>query len=135
MAKKRVFSPVLLLQIALGVYFIAFGILGIIDYNSGANQIARAFSVNSNSILFLIMNILVMLGGVVLIGALFSPTKNNLIFATLIFIIVIWIFKIVVSRFIDVNFNSFNEAAWLKWISAFANDIVLLAALWAVARE
>ena len=127
-------SSVFFLQIAVAVFFLASGIVGIINYNSTGSELARAFGRllgGGNSNLNLIIAILELIsGGMLLIGSVVSFSGRSGFIAALI-IFILWGVKIVYSH---VMYN-FGQPDILVWIYRLSPDLVILAALWMVTKR
>jgi len=124
--KKNVYlSGQFLIQLATGLYFALTGLLGIMGYNSGANQLFNDFNklMGKNNYLPLIIAIVFLVAGLGLIGGLFITIKNRLIY---LIVFVLWIVFIIMNYFTD-NFMKPDLLPWLKDLSL---QLIILAGLW-----
>lgn len=146
MPKGRVFDILFLLQIALGVFFIVSGILSILDYDSIANTVKRAFG--NSEIMELIVAVIMLCCGLALFVSLFFPVRSSTVHIAILIVFILWIITIVFNDFLGVNFdemNFFNKStdlgvknsfiALFSWIKDLALDSVVLGAIWAIRRR
>lgn len=125
-------GSVFLIQLALGIFFIALGIEGIATYNSQINEFARAvgrFFGSQNDIIPLIFAIVEVVAGVVILLEIFVPVDSRMFFIASLVILVFW-GVVMVLRYI--TGGNFLEPDYLPWIAAFSKDLVILSALWIV---
>lgn len=125
MRKNSYMSAQYPIQIAIGLYFFISGLLGIMGYNSGTNQIMN----NLNSIMGrsnyipLIISICFLISGLTLVIGLFITLRDRFIF---FIIFILWIVYIVLNYFTD----NFLEPGLLPWIKELSLQLIILAGLW-----
>ncbi len=136
-------SSIFFLQIAVAVFFLSAGIVGIINYNSTTNEVSRAvgdaveriFGVSqtgrSNANLNLAIAILQLISGaMLLVGSIVSFQGKSGFFAALV-IFALWALKIVYSHVL----YDFGQPDILVWLYRLSPDLVVLAALWMVTKR
>ncbi len=123
-----------LIQIAVALFFISLGILEITAYNSGASEFARSFSKafgGKNDIMSIIIAILELVSGIIILGSIFVPVQQRLLFIATFAIGIFWIIKIVMAYFL----NNFIEPNFFVWLNRLSIDLLVLASVWMVNRE
>lgn len=129
--KKNVYvSGQFLTQLATGLYFTLSGLLGIMGYNSGANQLVNDFNklMGKNSYLPVIISILFLLVGLGLIVGVFVAIKNKSVY---FIAFVLWIIYIVMTLFTD----NFLEPELLPWLKELSLQLLILAGLWKITQK
>lgn len=124
--KKNVYlSGQILIQLATGLYFALTGLMGIMGYDSGTNQLFNSFNklMGNSNYLPLIIAILFLVAGLGLVGGLFITIKNRLIY---LIVFILWIVFIVMNYFTE-NFMKPDLLPWLKDLSL---QLIILAGLW-----
>lgn len=124
--KKNVYlSGQILIQLATGLYFALTGLMGIMGYDSGTNQLFNSFNklMGNSNYLPLIIAILFLVAGLGLVGGLFITIKNRLIY---LIVFILWIIFIVMNYFTE-NFMKPDLLPWLKDLSL---QLIILAGLW-----
>ena len=125
MKKSYNVSSLLLIQMVIGVYFSLSGLLGIMGFNSGANQFFNSFNklLGKSNYLPLIISIVFMLAGIILIFGVILNFKNKFLYLV---ILILWVIYIVMNNFTD-NFLKPDVLMWSKDLSL---NLVILAGLW-----
>ncbi|QEN05490.1 hypothetical protein EW093_12450 [Thiospirochaeta perfilievii] len=125
MKKNGYLSGQFLIQLAIGLYFALSGLLGIMGYNQGVNQLFNGINklTGTTNYLPLIISILFALAGSGMILGLFLSIKNSFIYFV---VFVLWIVYIIMNFFTD-NFIKPNLLIWLKDLSL---QLIILAGLW-----
>lgn len=128
--KNSYLSSLFMVQLAIGIYFFISGLLGIIGYNSGANQLLNDVNklLGKSNYLPLIISITFLVVGLFLIVALFFTLKNRTIY---FIVFVIWIVYIVYRFFT----NSFMEPELLVWLRDLTRELIILSGLWAIGQK
>ncbi len=124
--KKNVYlSGQFLIQLATGLYFALTGLMGIMGYDSGANQIFNSFNklMGNSNYLPLIIAIVFLVAGLGLIGGLFVTNTNRMIY---LIVFILWIVFIVMNYFTD----NFMEPDLLPWLKDLSLQLIILAGLW-----
>ena len=123
-----------LIQIAVGLFFITLGIVEIMAYNSGASEFIRSVSKafgGKNDILSLIIAILELVAGIMILGSIFVPVQQRLVFIATFAIGIFWLVKIILSYFL----NNFVEPNFFIWLNRLSVDLLVLASVWMANRE
>ena len=125
MKKNNYQSGQFMIQLAIGLYFSITGLLGIIGYNSGSNQLFNGVNkiLGNNIYIPLAISILMMIFGLFLIVSLFMPTKNKVLH---VIILILWVLYMVYTYFT----NGFMKPELLGWLQKVSKDLVILAGLW-----
>ena len=135
MAKRVSFETVLLLQIAAGLYLLTLGIAGIAGYSSDWSEAVRSvtrFFGGKNDPTSLIVAIVELVAGIVVLGALFLPTRSRAISLATLVIAALWLLYLVVVAISTASGSDFNFVIWLNSLTA---DILVLVSLWMVSRR
>jgi hypothetical protein len=138
MAKTRArssgFDATLLLQIALVLFLITLGIVGLAEYNSRLNELGRSLSRlfgRPDNPVNLIVAIAELVAGILIGVALFAPIGRRVIWVACIIIGVLWIINILWVFF----FNNAFEPDFAIWLNGLSADLIVLAVLWLVAQR
>ncbi len=131
MAKRSAFAldSLFFLQLSLGLFFLALGIMGLADYNSKLSEVARFFGRNDGLRIVVSLVELVM-GGLLVLG-LFLSVSSGLakIFSLALF--GLWAVYILYYFF----FNNLFEPDFLPWLQEVAWRSIVLCSLWIVGRK
>ncbi|MGL1890354.1 MAG: hypothetical protein OCD02_01955 [Spirochaetaceae bacterium] len=123
---KKNLSSSFLIQIAIGLYFTLSGLLGLMGYNSGTNQLIKDvnnFLGRSNNYLPLIISICFLVSGLALLAGVLLSFKKPVVFLV---IFILWIVYIVMNYFM----NNFLEPDLLPWLRDLSLQVIILAGLW-----
>ena len=125
MKRNNNLSGQYLIQLTIGLYFSITGLLGVMGYNSGVNQIFNGVNklLGNNHYIPLIISITMMVCGLFLIGVLFFSVKNRTIY---ILILILWIVYTIYQYFT----GNFMKPELLVWIQNLSKDLIILAGLW-----
>lgn len=121
-----------LLPLALGLYFFAVGILGLMGQNSFGGKAAsflNGLTGSSGSLIATITAVASLVAGVILLIGPFGLIHQGFRPLFMIIILVLWVIKSVYELFIAQR--PFDPQA-LVWLRDLALDLVILAALWQV---
>lgn len=127
-------SPLVLLQLVVGLFLLALGISELVEYNSELNQFARSVSRafgGSGTVLPVIVALIEILAGGLLVAALFTPVPGAAVFWSSIIIAVLWIVRAIVA-FV---FNDPLEPTVLVWLVGFTRELIPGLVIWTVGRE
>ena len=128
------FDATLLLQIALALFLITLGIVGLMEFTSRGAQAARWFDGlfgRSDNPINLIVAIAELVAGILIAVALFAKIGRQVIWVCCIIIGVVWIINIL-WVFI---FNNAFEPNFVVWLNRLSADLMILAVLWLVAKR
>lgn len=138
MAKTRArssgFDATLLIQIALVLFLITLGIVGLTEYNSRLSELGRSLNRlfgRADNPVNLIVAIAELVAGIIIGLALFVPIERRVIWVCCIVIVILWIINILFVFFFNNTFAP-DFAIWLNGLSA---DLIILAALWLVTQR
>lgn len=131
MAKKGSYGGIFLLQLALGVFFIAIGLLGLMS-RGGAGDLygvnaGGVFSGDVARVINIVLNIIYLLCGIALIISLFTQVK--LVGLAMLIVCILWIISIVMRHFLG-GFNFKGFEGFLSWLVPLCRDIVFGFGLW-----
>lgn len=131
--KKSSYS-LLLLKLSLALMFIAFGLVGIINYNSDLANFGR--SVNklfgqSNDIIPILFAVLELIAGILLMASIFSGIPSRILSVALLVIFIFWVVYIVMNYFME----GFAEPDFLIWLKNVSPQLVALSGLWIITRN
>ncbi|MFP4705705.1 MAG: DoxX family membrane protein [Spirochaetaceae bacterium] len=127
-------SPLVILQLVVGVFLVALGLAELIEYNSELNQFARSVSRafgGSGSVLPVLVALIEIVAGALLVAGLFTPVPAAAVFWTSIIIAVLWI----VQALVGYVFNDPFEPSVFVWLSEFTRELILGLAIWTVGRR
>ena len=133
-ARQNWGSPLVLLQLVVGVFLLTLGISQLVEYNSELNQFARSMSRafgGSGSVLPVIVALNEILAGGLLIAALFTPVPGGVVFWSSIVIAVLWIVRVIVSYVLNDPF----EPTFLLWLVGFSRELIPALVIWTVGRQ
>lgn len=125
MKKNVYFSGQFLIQLATGLYFGLSGLLGIMGYNSGVNQLFNDFNkmMGKNNYIPLIISILFLIAGLGLVFGLFFTINNRFVY---FIVFILWIVFIVMNYFTE----NFLKPDLLPWLRDLSLQLIILAGLW-----
>lgn len=125
MKKQYNISSILLIQLSIGLYFSITGLLGIIGYNSGINQVARDINkfFGNNTYIPLIISLCFLLAGLVLISGIIFNIKIRVAH---FIILILWIVYIVINYFTD----NFLKPEVIEWTKDLSLQLIILSGLW-----
>lgn len=125
MRKNNYLSGQYLIQVTIGLYFFVTGLLGVMGYNSGTNQIFNGVNKLLGNINYvpLFISITMMVFGLFLVGVLFFTSKSRVIHVV---IFILWFLFIIYTYFAD----GFMKPDLLVWLQTLSKDIIILAGLW-----
>jgi hypothetical protein len=131
--RSGLLDPLALMQIALGLFFGITGLVFLMNYNSGASEVGRAFArlVGRNDTLNIIVAVVELAAGVVLlVGLLAFLSRRIMVYASLA-ILVLWVVQIIMAH---VAYN-FMQPALIPWLHRLSADLIVLAGIWAVSTR
>jgi uncharacterized membrane protein len=132
MAKRS--SPALdsgfFLQLSLGLFFLALGVMGLGNYKSGLSEIAR-FLGRDDTLRIVSAIIEMAMGGVLVLG-LFMPLSSGLAKILSISLFALWALYIVYYFFLN---DRLFEPDFIPWLVEVSWRCVILAALWVTGRK
>ena len=131
MATKKSANSLLILQLALALFFFLLGLSGIVNYSSDAQQFGRnvvaAFG-GQNDVVGIVISILLLISGVVLLAGPFLKGMGSMLKLATLVIVVIWLVRIVILFFV----NDIFEPDFLTWLQLLSLDVTVLVAAWLI---
>jgi hypothetical protein len=132
--KKEYFNSMLFLHIAVAAFFILIGIVGLAydvnEINRFGGLGVRLFG-RGNNVLNILIAILCLASGIILLLGLFVHVNSKVLFAAALGIVIFWILRIIWVFFV----NGLYISNFLIWLEQLSFDVVILAAVWLVARR
>ncbi|MFP4364295.1 MAG: hypothetical protein ACLFR1_10555 [Spirochaetia bacterium] len=120
------------LQLSVAIFFLASGILGLAEYNSTANEVARGISQllggSTNQTVNVIIYIVEVISGAIILISLFVPTSTRMLYFATIAILIIWIIKMIYTHIGGGIF----EATFLIWLQRLSVDLIVLTSIWVI---
>ncbi len=131
MAKNNAPSSVsfFLLQLALGLFFLALGLMGLTEHNSTGSKVLQFLGRNDTLKVLAAVGEVVM--GAILVLGLFVPVSSSLSRILGLVIFVLWALFIVAESFA----KNFLEPSFVPWLYTFAWRAVILVGLWIVGER
>jgi hypothetical protein len=119
------------LQFALGIMFLALGILGISSYSSDLAQVGRALGNlfgSSSGTSTILVSVIQLAAGLFLLIDLFAGISSGIVTMVQMVIFVLFLINLLLRFF----FNGFLEPGFFPWLAAVGKESVILAAIWVV---
>jgi hypothetical protein len=116
MRKNSFNSNILLMQIAIGIYFGIYGLLGIMGYDIGNNWF------------LLVRAILFMLSGLVLVVGGVTTLRPRVLYYL---ILILWIVYLILTHFTE----SLLAPDVLSWVKNFSRDLIVFSGLWIISQN
>jgi hypothetical protein len=132
--KKEYFNSMLFLQIAVAAFFVLIGLVGLAYYTTEIDRLGRVgirLFGGGNYILNILISILCLASGAILLLGLFLRMNAKLLYAAGLGVLIFWGLRILWVFFVSGIFTP-NFLIWLEQLSF---DVVILAAVWLVARR
>ncbi|TFG82671.1 MAG: hypothetical protein E4H20_07170 [Spirochaetales bacterium] len=132
--RDRGLSAIALQRMAFGLFFVVLGLTGIIPQaGEGLFGLSR-----NHTTLEVVFGIIELACGLFLLVDSFRPISRKTSVAVLVLILIVWLARVVLVRFIQgIDFRSngilFRPAFW-SWLLAFATDLVIASGLWTLYR-
>jgi uncharacterized membrane protein YphA (DoxX/SURF4 family) len=121
--------PIFFLQLALGVFFLVFGVSNLTNYNSDWNELRRAFG--RNDTLALVTAVVEIVMGALLVLGLFLTLADDVTKILGLALFVLWGLYMVVTFIV----NGFLKPDFLTWLYRFSWNAVILISIWIVGRR
>ena len=123
-----------LMQIAVTLFLISLGIIGIMYYNSRLGEwgrsIDRFFGGSSNPI-NIIVAVAELVAGIIIGFALFVPVPGRAAWISGLVMVIIWIVKILWTYVL----NGIFEPNFIVWLNGLSVSLIVLVGLWIVTRK
>ncbi len=134
MAKTSKGDSLVFLQTSVAAFFILFGLVAIVNYNSRlasfSRELTRTFG-GTNDPISLIIAILAIIAGLILLGGLVLSISPQLMYASGVGMLIFWALRILYIYFVH---NAFKPD-FLVWLANLAPEAIVLAALLLIARK
>jgi uncharacterized membrane protein YphA (DoxX/SURF4 family) len=127
-------SGLFFLQLAVSLFLIVSGLLGIMDYNSTISEVARAFTRafgGRSDVLNIIVSVAELVSGAVLLIGLFLIIRNNTLFYATLTVFILWTIRVVFYYFL----NGLLQPDLLIWLHRVSPDLIVLSSLWVIFRR
>lgn len=135
MARNRSsFDATLLMQIAVVLFLISLGIIGIMYYNSRLGEWGRSidrFFGGSNNPVNLVVAIVELIAGIIIGFALFVPVPGRAAWIAGLVMVIIWIVKILWIYVL----NGIFEPSFIVWLNGLSVALIVLVGLWIVTSK
>lgn len=119
------------LQLALGVMFLALGILGISNYSSDLAQVGRALGNlfgSSSGTFTIVVSVIQLAAGIFLLIDLFAGISSGIVTLVQMVIFILFLINMLLRFFL----NGFLEPDFFPWLAAVGKESVILASIWVV---
>jgi hypothetical protein len=128
------FDAVIVIQIVVAIFLFTLGLIGIIDWNSGASQFGRGLNRlfgRANDPFNIIVAIVELAAGVIVCAGLFVNVRSRLLYWLTMVIAILWVVEIIIGFFAQ---NPF-EPDFIIWLNRLCADVIILLALWLINRK
>ncbi|WP_319559704.1 hypothetical protein [Marispirochaeta sp.] len=122
------------LQLAVSLFLIVSGLLGIMDYASTGSKLSRFVNDifgGGNNVITIVIAVAELISGTILLVGLFLLIRNRTLFFAVLFVFVLWAARMVLYYFL----NGFLRPDALVWLHAMAPDLIVLSSLWVILRR
>lgn len=127
-------SGLFFLQLAVSLFLIVSGLLGIMDYNSTINEVVRSLTRTfggRSDVLNIIISVAELVSGAVLLIGLFLIIRNNTLFYATLTVFILWAVRVVFYYFL----NGLLQPDLLIWLHRVSPDLIVLSSLWVIFRR
>jgi len=135
MARSRTsLDATLLMQIAVALFLITLGIIGIVYFNSRFSEWGRSidrFFGRADNPVNIIVAIAELVAGVIIGFALFVPVSGRAAWIASLVMVIVWIVKILWIYFL----NSIFDPTFIIWLNGLSVSLIVLIGLWVVNRK
>ncbi len=119
------------LRVIIGIFLLLLGIAGI-SPNIGES----IYSLNNNNyILELIFGIVEVICGLVIFLGLFIKTRNKTVYNASIIVLLFWIARIILTKFVWNSLPSLNNPAFFIWALIFVTELIIASSIWLLAKS
>ena len=122
------------LQLAVALFLIVSGLLGLMHYTSKLNQLSRDLSQLfgfRSDVTAVIISVAELISGTVLFVGLFLLVQNRTLFIATFTVFALWTVRVVLYYFL----NGFLSPDLLEWLFNLSPDLIVLSALWVIFRR
>ncbi|ORC32981.1 hypothetical protein [Marispirochaeta aestuarii] len=128
--REKSVDGIFFLQLAVSLFLIVSGLLGLMDYTSTGSKVFRALGIG-NDVVAIIITVLELVSGTILLVGLFLLIRNRTLFFAVLFVFVLWALRVVLYYFL----NDFLQPDALVWLHNMAPDLIVLSSLWVILRR
>jgi len=124
-------SGLFFLQLAVSLFLIVSGLLGIMSYNSTISGVTRALGRafgGSGDLMNIIVSVAELVSGAILLVGLFLIVRNRTLFYATLVVFVLWAVRVVYYYML----NGFLQPDLLVWLQNVSPDLIVLASLWVI---
>ena len=128
------FDAVIVIQIVVAIFLFTLGLIGIINWNSGASEFGRGLNRlfgRANDPFNIIVAIVELAAGVIVCAGLFVTVRSRLLYWLTMVIAILWVVEIIIGFFAQ---NAF-EPDFIIWLNRLSADVIILLALWLINRK
>lgn len=125
------FNVIGVLQIVLAIFLFTLGLIGIMEWNSGASQFGRGLTRlfgGPNNPISLVVAIVELAAGAIVFAALFVNVTSRLIYVLTVIIAILWFVEIIIAFFAEDAFRP----DFLVWLNRLSADVIILLGLWLI---
>jgi len=132
-SRSGIIDPLILMQAALALFFGITGLVYLVNYNSAASEIGRAFAqlAGRNDTLNVVVAVIQLVAGIILLVGLFAVIPQRYMVFACLAILVLWLIQMIMAHFA----NNFVQPAVIPWLHRISSDIIVLAGIWAVSTR
>jgi len=124
----------MLMQVAVALFLITLGIIGIVYYNSRFSEWGRSidrFFGRADNPINIVVAIAELVAGIVIGLALFVPVSGRAAWIASLVMVIVWIVKILWIYFL----NSIFDPTFIIWLNGLSVSLIVLIGLWVVNRK
>lgn len=126
-----------ILHLCIALFFIVLGLEGFFFSDSSdvavvANQLAKFFGGQQQSIYLILISVLEIVCGAVMLVSLFSPVGAAFLHFSVLVSMVIWLTVVILKDILGVSPFSGFPITTIRWLRTLILDVVLLLTMWTV---
>lgn len=124
----------MLMQIAVTLFLISLGIIGIMYYNSRLGEWGRSidrFFGRSDNPVNIIVSVAELVAGIIIGFALFVPVPGRAVWISGLVMVIIWIVKILWTYIL----NGIFDPNFIVWLNGLSVSLIVLVGLWIVTSK
>lgn len=124
----------MLMQIAVTLFLITLGIIGIVYYNSRFSEWGRSidrFFGRADNPINIIVAVAELVAGIIIGFALFTPVPGRAAWIASLVMVIVWIVKILWIYFL----NGIFDPTFIIWLNGLSVSLIVLIGLWVVNRK
>ncbi len=132
--RGRSLDGIFFLQLAVALFLIVSGLLGLMDYTSKLQQLSRdffRFFGFRSDVTAVIISVAELVSGTILFVGLFLLVQNRTLFFATLIVFALWTLRVVFYYFL----NGFLKPDLLEWLFNLSPDLIILSSLWVIFRR